>query len=307
MEQPSPVYASIDIGTNAVKFHLAERHADASWRKLADRAEVTRLGEGLRDSGNLSSAAMQRTLHAIVGMAEEARRHHASAIVAVGTMGMRTAQNSGSFVELVREQCGVSIEVITAAEEARLAFLAVGSGLSLGAGHLGVFDSGGGSTQFTFGHGDVVDEQFSLNVGAVRLTEQFGLDKAVTKEQLSAALAAIGGEFARLDAIARPERLVGMGGAVTNMASVMYGMSSYDADIAHGSVLSRVELERQMEMYRTRGADERNRIAGLQPKRAEVILAGACVVWTVMARLGQDAVTVSDRGLRHGLLMDRFG
>jgi exopolyphosphatase/guanosine-5'-triphosphate,3'-diphosphate pyrophosphatase len=303
----SRVYAAIDIGTNAVKFHLAERSADGSWRKVMDRSEVTRLGEGLRETKCISRAAMERTLNAIAGMSEEARRHHAAAIVAVGTMGMRTAENSDQFIALVRERCNVSVEVLPAEEEARLAFLAVQSGLSLGDGRLAVFDSGGGSTQFTFGHGNVVDDRFSLELGAVRLTEQFGLDGSISAERLHVALETIAGELARLDAAPKPDILVGMGGAITNMASVMYGMSAYDADVVQGSVLSRTEVERQMEMYRARGSKDRSQIVGLQPKRAEVILAGVCVVWTIMRKLGRGALTVSDRGLRHGLLIDRFG
>jgi exopolyphosphatase / guanosine-5'-triphosphate,3'-diphosphate pyrophosphatase len=301
------IHAVIDIGTNAIKFHLAERLAAGAWRKLVDRAEVTRLGEGLRQTGSISPAAMERAVQAIAAMTEEAKRHRASTVVAVGTMGMRTARNSEQFVALVREHCGVTIEIISAEEEGRLAYLAVKSALHLGEGRLAVFDTGGGSTQFTFGYGDVVDERFSLDVGAVRLTEQFSLEGTVTSDKLDAALVAIAGEFGCLDNMSRPDVLVGMGGAITNMTAVMYGMSSYDATRAQGSVLSRAEVERQIELYRTRGIEERRQIVGLQPKRAEVILAGACVVWTVMKKLGRDTLMVSDRGLRHGVLIDRFG
>ena len=302
-----PVYAVIDVGTNSVKFQIAERSADGTWRKLVDRAEVTRLGEGLRETGEIAPAAIERTVAAIAGMADEAQRQHASALVAVGTMGMRTARNSDRFIALVRDRCGVAIEVITGTEEGRLAYLAVKSGLGVGEGRLVVFDTGGGSTQFTFGHGATVDEQFSLNVGAVRLTGQFGLGGAITPEQLRGALEAIAGEFRRLDGVPSPDALVGMGGAITNMTAVMHGMSSYDADKVQGSVLSRTEVERQIELYRSRDIEARRQIVGLQPKRADVILAGACVVRTVMDKLGRDALTVSDRGLRHGLLIDRFG
>jgi exopolyphosphatase / guanosine-5'-triphosphate,3'-diphosphate pyrophosphatase len=301
------VYAVIDVGTNAVKFHIAERLGDRSWRRLIDRAEVTRLGEGLRETGSIAPAAIERTVQAIADMEEEARRHHALAVVAVGTMGMRAARNSGQFIALVRECCGVAIEVISGDEEGRLAYLAVKSGLGLGAGRLVVFDTGGGSTQFTIGQGDTVDERYSLDVGAVRLTEQFGLGEAVTAEQLNTALAGISGEFGRLEAVARPDVLVGMGGAITNMTAVMCNMSSYDADVAQGSLLSRAEVERQVELYRTHSREERQQIIGLQPKRADVILAGACVVLTVMKKLDRESLTVSDRGLRHGVLIDRFG
>ena len=98
-----------------------------------------------------------------------------------------------------------------------------------------------------------------------------------------------------------------MGGTVTNLAAVKQGLASYDPEVVHGTVLDCEEVDRQIELYRTRTSDERREIAGLQPKRAEVILGGACIVRTVMEKLGRDSLTVSDRGLRHGLLVERFG
>ena len=97
-----------------------------------------------------------------------------------------------------------------------------------------------------------------------------------------------------------------MGGAVTNLAAVKHGLATYDPDVVQGTVLDRAEIDRQIELYRTRDADERREIVGLQPNRAEVILAGACIVRTVLAKLGRERLTVSDRGLRHGLLVERF-
>jgi exopolyphosphatase / guanosine-5'-triphosphate,3'-diphosphate pyrophosphatase len=170
-----------------------------------------------------------------------------------------------------------------------------------------VFDTGGGSSQFSFGERDRVDERFSVEVGAVRYTEQFGLDGVVSAETLSAALAAIGADLERLDGRDRPETLIAMGGAVTNLAGVKHGLAEYDPDVVQGTVLDRDEIDRQIELYRSRSADERRTIVGLQPARAEVILAGACIVRTVLDKLGNDSLTVSDRGLRYGVLAERFG
>jgi exopolyphosphatase/guanosine-5'-triphosphate,3'-diphosphate pyrophosphatase len=152
-----------------------------------------------------------------------------------------------------------------------------------------------------------VDERFSVNVGAVRFTERFGLDGAVSHDVLNQALEAIADDLARLDGRPRADAVVGIGGAVTNLAAVMHGLAVYDADVVQGTVLARKEIDRQIELYRTRTADERRGIAGLQPKRAEVILAGACIVRTVLNLLGSESFTVSDRGLRHGLIVERFG
>lgn len=300
------VHAVIDVGTNSVKFNISERLADGLWRTIVDRGEVTRLGEGIAETGDIAPAAIERTVEAIAGMADEAKRHQASTLVAVGTMGMRTAANSGEFIARVRQRCGVAIEVIPGQEEGRLAYLAVKSGLGLAKGRLTIFDTGGGSTQFTFGHGVAIDEQFSLNIGAVRLTAQHGLGGVLGPVQLEAALAAIAAEFSSLDGRPSPEALVGMGGAITNMTAVMHGLATYDPEVVQGSVLSRAEVDRQIELYRSRDVAARRQIVGLQPKRADVILAGACVVRTVMVKLGRDALSVSDRGLRHGLLVDRF-
>jgi exopolyphosphatase/guanosine-5'-triphosphate,3'-diphosphate pyrophosphatase len=152
-----------------------------------------------------------------------------------------------------------------------------------------------------------VTERFSVDVGAVRFTERFGLAGAVEPSVLEDALAAISADLARLGDRPTPDALIGMGGAVTNLAAVMHGLARYDAEVVQGSVLSRDELDRQIEEYRTRDADARREIVGLQPKRAEVILAGACIVRTIMDRTGVASLTVSDRGLRHGVLAERFG
>jgi exopolyphosphatase/guanosine-5'-triphosphate,3'-diphosphate pyrophosphatase len=300
-------YAVIDVGTNSVKFHIGEKRPDGTWRTVVDRAEVTRLGERLAETGEIGRDAMERTLTAIAGMADEAKRDQVSATVAVGTMGMRTARNSQQFIDAARQRSGVAIDVISGEEEGRLAYVAVKSGLGLTEGSLVIFDTGGGSTQFTFGRGSVVEERFSANVGAVRYTEQYGLGGVVSPERLRAALDAIATDLARLDTARSPDVLVGLGGGVTNIAAVKHGLARYDPDIVQGTVIEQAEVERQIELYRSRSADERRKVVGLQRERAEVILAGACVVKTVMSKLRKDAFTVSDRGLRHGLLVDRFG
>ena len=300
-------YAVIDVGTNSVKFHVGERHRDGEWTTVVDRAEVTRLGEGLDAGGALHDGPMERTAASIAEMADEARRQGAEAIAAVGTAGLRIASNSQEFIQLVRERCGVEIEVISGDDEARLAYRAATAGLGPSHGSRAVFDTGGGSSQFTFGEGDRIDEQFSVDVGAARFTERFGLDEAVSKEALSAALTAIATDLQRLDGRPAPDALLGMGGAVTNLAAVKHALPAYDSDVVQGTVLDRDEVDRQLDLYRTTGGEERARIAGLQPNRAGVILAGACIVRTVLEKLGRDSLTVSDHGLRHGLLIERFG
>ena len=300
-------YAVIDVGTNSVKFHVGERGASGTWRTIVDRAELTRLGEGLQKKGEITPEAIERTAGAIVSMADEAKRNAVRAIVAVGTAGLRSARNSAAVLEAIRARTGIWIQVIPGEEEGRLAYLAAKAGLPMPEGSLVVFDTGGGSTQFTFGRGAQVDERFSLEVGAVRYTERFGLAGAVALDVLGDALAAIAADLSRIEGHRPPDALVAMGGAVTNIAAVKHGLTTYDPNIVQGTVLDRGEIDRQIEMYRSRDATQRRSIVGLQPKRADVILAGACIVRTVMESLGRGSLTVSDRGLRHGLLVERFG
>jgi exopolyphosphatase/guanosine-5'-triphosphate,3'-diphosphate pyrophosphatase len=300
-------HAVIDVGTNSVKFHIGERDAAGRWRAIVDRAEMTRLGEGLGDHGAIAAEPLERTVAAITAMVEEATRHQVRATAAVGTAGLRIASNRDQVVAAIQARTGLTVEVIPGEEEGRLAYLAVRAGLGAPEVSLVVFDTGGGSSQFTFGRGPRVEERFSVNVGAVRYTERFGLAGAVAPEVLGNALEAIAADLSRLNGRSRPDALVAMGGAVTNMTAVKLALATYDPDMVQGAILDRAEVDRQIELYRTRDAERRRQIVGLQPKRAEVILAGACVVRTVMDKLGQQTMTVSDRGLRHGLLLDRFG
>jgi exopolyphosphatase/guanosine-5'-triphosphate,3'-diphosphate pyrophosphatase len=201
----------------------------------------------------------------------------------------------------------LSLEIISAEDEGRLAYLAVATGVGLGDGTIVAFDTGGGSSQFTFGHGPNVDERFSADVGAVRFTERFGLANAVSADVVADASAAIAAELSRLDGRPRPDGIVAMGGTVTNLAAVKHGLATYDPDVVQGTLLDRAEIDRQIERFRTLDAAGRRPIAGLQPARADVILAGACIVRTIIDKLDSEAVTVSDRGLRHGVLIERFG
>ena len=157
---------------------------------------VTRLGEGLAEAGGLTPTAMRRTVDAIVGLVEDARRGGPVDIVAVGTAGLRRLPNRDDFVAEVFARCGVAVEVISGRDEARLAYLAATSGLRTTGNALLVFDSGGGSSQFTWGSSGRIDEQFSLDVGAVRFAERFGLAQAVPRDTVAGALAAITADLA---------------------------------------------------------------------------------------------------------------
>ncbi len=299
-------FAVIDVGTNSIKFALGHRDEGGTPQSDVETAVVTRLGEGLAAAGGLTPASMSRTVDAIGDLVDEARRDGPLDIVAVGTAGLRQASNRDELVAAVHSRCGVTVEIISGREEARLAYMAAVSALPLTGDRLLVFDSGGGSSQFTFGSVDRIEEQFSVDVGAVRFAERFGLADAVPRETVDAALSAIAAELAELGNRPRLDMVIAIGGTSTNLAAVRHGLDHYDPDVVHATIIDADEVDRQIEAFRNRSAEERREIAGLQPARAEVILAGACVVRTILTLTGQDALTVSDRGLRHGVIAERF-
>ena len=306
-EYKAQCFAVIDAGTNSIKFHIGQRQADGTWLTVVDRAEVTRMGEGFGQDRVIIAAALERVVAAIQGMVDEARQHGVVAIAAVGTAGLRIASNGADAVAAIAARTGVQIEVISGEDEGRLAYLGARSGLGTFSGSLVVFDTGGGSSQFTFGRDSRVDERFSVEVGAVKYTERFQLDQVVSPETLRAALSAIAADLGRIDGRPVPDQLVGMGGVVTNITAVKHRLATYDPAVVQGTVLNRAEIDRQIQLYRSKDAAGRRAIVGLQPKREEVILAGACIVRTILEKLGKETLTVSDRGLRHGVLAERFG
>ncbi|MBC8425464.1 Ppx/GppA family phosphatase [bacterium] len=296
-------YAVIDIGTNSLKMHVASV-SDGHTKVLGDFTEVTRLGEGLHETGELGVEAIARNVAVVDSFAAKATELGAESTVVVGTMALRSASNTSVFIEAVRERCGLEVEVVSGEEEARLSYLAVLSGLGPSKGRVVVFDTGGGSTEFIFGEGEEILERFSLNIGSRRPTEEFCKSDPVTPEELTTMVTHLEGEFGRLES--GVDALVGMGGTVTSLGAVYHMMKVYDPDVIQGSTLALAEVERQVEMYRARTVEDRRETVGLMPKRADVILAGAAIVMTVMRKLGASELTISDRGLRHGLFYDRF-
>jgi len=258
-------FAVIDVGTNSVKFHVGELSADGRWRTVVDRAEVTRLGEGLEAAGALQPEAIERTAAAIAAMSEEAEQQGVEAIAAVGTAGLRIAANSGDFVADVRARSGLEVEVISGEDEARLAYVAATSALGLGSGSLVVFDTGGGSSQFTFGDSERVEERFSVNLGAVRITERFALDGPVTEDAVATALQEIAAELQRLDGRPSPAALVGMGGAVTNLTAVQHALGTYDAEVVQGEGHEHHEHEGDEEDLRATACEKNGPFTKLSP------------------------------------------
>lgn len=300
--------AVIDIGTNSIKFCLAESaKQDGTFEVIKDANDIAKLGEGLKDTGLIGPEPLERNAQSVAAFAKEAREAGADETAVVGTMALRTARNTADFAKRVKELCGLEVRVIPGEEEAQLSYIAVMSGIAgAAAANLVTFDTGGGSTEFVFGEAGSIKRKFSLNIGAIRFTEAYLSQMPVPAAKLSEAQAQIRRELSEGGVTAGAKFLVGMGGNVTSIASVKHQMKVYDPDVIQGSKLTLADIDAQIADYAGKTLDERRTIVGLQPKRADVILAGACIVRQIMELTGVSELTVSDRGLRHGLLYRLF-
>lgn len=298
--------AVIDIGTNSIKFTVADKAADGTLDVLTDENDIARLGEGLRETGLIGDEPLKRNVESVANFVAKARELKADKIYVVGTMALRTAKNTDEFVKAVKEKTDLDVQVLPGEEEARYSYLAVLSALPLQDGELVIFDTGGGSTEFIFGKGTELVDRMSINIGGVPVTEKHFSDDPVAAGAVDAAVADIGKTFDEAGVKGKPVQLVGMGGTVTSMGAVKHKMVKYDPDVIQGSTLTMEDVDSQIADYAKKTIEERKTIPGLQPKRADVILAGACILKDILTRFNMDKLVISDRGLRHGLLFDKF-
>ncbi|HET8541163.1 MAG TPA: Ppx/GppA phosphatase family protein [Anaeromyxobacter sp.] len=300
--------AAIDVGTNTVLLLVAERRGGAL-APVLERAEITRLGRGVDATGRLDAAAIRETVRVLAEFAASARSLGAARIACVATSAARDASNGGEFFEEARRAAGLVPEVISGDEEARLVWASAWRDFGAAGGALAVLDVGGGSTELSFGDGPLPRGHASLQVGAVRLTERHVRADPPSPAEVSRVRDAARAALAPLRSapLLPGGRLVGVAGTVTTLSAVAQALPVYDPERVHGAPLARAEVEALVGRLAALTVAERAVLPGMEPKRADVILAGAIVVAEAMALLGFDRLTVSDRGVRWGLLHDRFG
>lgn len=305
-------YATIDIGTNSVLLLVAERAPDGRFQAVLERAEITRLGRGVDQTRILAPEAMEGTLACVAAFAEEARRLGAQEIAVSATSAARDARNGQEFLDAARTRAGVEVEIISGDLEARLSFAAVRADFATEPQRpLVVLDIGGGSTELIYGgagaDADKVQFRRSFDVGSVRLTERFVTGHPIPAADRARLTDHLARTFAALPDPPANARLVGVAGTVTTLFAVQHRIDPYDAARVQGGSLGLGELRQLAQRLCGLPLEERRKLPGLQPKRADVICAGAFILVAAMERLGTQECVVSDRGLRWGLLAHRFG
>lgn len=298
--------AAIDIGTNSVLLVIAER-AGGGVRVIDERATITRLGKGVDRSGVFAPAACERTLACLHEYARAIRGAGVTRVDVVGTSAMRDARGGEEFARDAQAVLGSRPRVIDGAEEARLTFIGALSGLAL-AGEVLVFDVGGGSTEVIAGtssaEGPRVHSARSLNIGSVRLFERHLKSDPPAAGELARARDDVRRALSALPEASSGATWVGVAGTVTTLAAIERGVDPYDGARVHGSELTAPAVERLLEGLAALDLKRRRSLKGLEPARADVIVAGALIVSELMTWGAATRLVVSDRGVRWGLVHD---
>ncbi|MDD4239241.1 MAG: Ppx/GppA phosphatase family protein [Desulfotomaculaceae bacterium] len=282
----------IDIGTNSTRLLVVEE-SEKHVQTVATNLAITRLGEGV-GSGTLLPQAMVRTAGVVESFLQEARRLGAERVVAVATSAVRDAANRAVFLELVKKRTGLQIRVLSGAEEASYSYLGVMSGLTLEQSSTAVLDIGGGSTELSWKEAGELCT-VSVNMGAVRLT--------LSGQPPAEVAAAFGPHLNRVrqSGIAN---LVGVGGTVTTLAAIKQELAVYEPEQVHGFCLLYRDVAVILERLNGMELTELRQVDGLQPERADIIVAGVNILAVVMEGLGLDRLVVSECGLLHGLMWE---
>jgi exopolyphosphatase/guanosine-5'-triphosphate,3'-diphosphate pyrophosphatase len=309
-------FAIIDIGTNTIILLIAKKKGVRGFEVLVDKAVVTRLGQGLSEHHFFHSEAMKRSRAVLKDFAAECKKWGVKKIVAIGTAACRLAANAEVFIQSVKKECGISIEVISGNLEAEYAFLATHSEFGKKFKKLIVVDIGGGSTEIITGpaiKGKGPTGLISLGMGSVRLTEQFVRTDPILSEEFHRLKRSIKNtlndeleDFFPEEFNPQDHALVATAGTATTLVAINLKLKKYNPLKVHGYKLKKNQLDQLMAQLAIRSVRERQQLPGLDPLRADVILAGAMILGEVMEYFDKSQVIISDRGLRYGVLYKKF-
>ncbi|MFY1619381.1 exopolyphosphatase [Micromonospora sp. WMMD736] len=302
--------AAIDCGTNSIRLLVADLPEESAGPKapLVDvtrRMEIVRLGQGVDRTGRLAPEAIERTRVALASYAADIEELGAQRVRMCATSASRDAANAADFTEMVRQTLGVTPEVVSGDEEARLSFTGAVRGLPADAKEpFLVVDIGGGSTEFVVGDRAGVRSAISVDIGCVRMTERHLAGDPPTPEQVAAAEADIAAVVDRaLAAVPGREAatLVGLAGSVTTVVAIAEGLRGYEPERIHHARVSYEAVARVTADLLGRTSAQRLEIPVMHPGRADVIGAGALVLRVIMERAGMPSVVASEHDILDGI------
>lgn len=281
------IYAVIDIGTNSTRLYAAEISKGVQ-RVLYKKLETTRLGEGGLD-GLLKKAPMERTAQAAERFVQKAHSLGAAAVFIYATAAVREASNKEEFARLIKLKTGFELNIISGETEAYIAYL----GAAGDKDGCTVIDIGGGSTEIIIKNGDM--RSMSLKLGAVRLMENWGGGQ-LDEKTINRAVEYIDSALRQYEIISPrgSAELIGVSGTPTTIAGIKLGSPAYQPQLIQGLHLTLDEIRSTALSLCRKSLEERKRIPGMPPERADVLQYGALILWRFMAMYGYDKLTVSD-------------
>lgn len=300
-----PRLAAIDVGTNSIRLVVAEVQGDRTYRVLDEEREMTRLGRGLDEFGRLADETIEKSLEAIGKMKAIADGFQVREIRAIATSAVREASNGRSFCREAERRHGVRIEVISPADEAQLAFRSVTANFNLEGRSIAVVDLGGGSTEVILSAGTVIDQVHSMPLGAVRLTERHCHSDPLRDKHWKQMRNAIDRTMRRV--IGKPpfaaDVMIGSGGTFSTLAEMIQCERVGQASSVQGYQMGRAEIEHLLNRLRETPIDARRQLPGMNPTRADIVVAGVAIIVRLADYLGCKQIVVNDRGIRDGLLL----
>jgi exopolyphosphatase/guanosine-5'-triphosphate,3'-diphosphate pyrophosphatase len=299
--------AAIDIGTNSVHMIVVRVRPDASFEIIDREKEMVRLGAGGLDGRKLTDTAMDAALQALSKFRRIAESHQVEEILAAATSATREAENGVAFLAAIQHQTGVRPRVISGTEEARLIHLAAVYGVDIKRGKAAVIDIGGGSVEITLG-GERPQLAKSFKIGVIRVTERYvksdplsSRDERKLVKHITEEIAA----HARQVAQAGYDRVIGTSGTILSLGQVAAQLMTGEApDELRNLRIPAKEIHRLREKVTALPLSERLRIPGLDPRRADIVVAGAVLLDTILKQLGANEITLCDLALREGLILD---
>ncbi len=309
--------AAIDCGTNSLRLLIAD--VDVARHTLTDverRMEIVRLGQGVDATGMINPEALDRTLRMLAEYAKQIDAADVSAVRMVATSATRDARNAADFSAGVWRALGITAEVISGSEEARLSFAGATAELAAAGDHIGrqpvppylVVDIGGGSTEFVLGGNGLqwaADlAAISVDIGCVRLTERHLHSDPPAAAEVQAAIADIDGaldDVAAAIAVADARTLVGLAGSVTTVTAIALGLPVYDPSRTHHARISAEAVHAVTGRLLGQTREQRAAIGSMHPGRVDIIGAGALVLDRIMQRFGFGELVTSEHDILDGI------
>ena len=300
--------AAIDIGTNSIHMIVVKVRPDLSFEVIDREKDMVRLGAGGLDGRSLTPAAMTAAFQTLAKFRRLAETHKVDEIVAAATSATREADNGGDFIAEVDRQTGIRIRVISGTEEARLIHLAAGYGVDVGGNTAVVVDIGGGSVEVTLGTATQLTLGKSFKTGVIRLTERFVKSDPLSERDERRLTKHLGREMgAYLDQVAmrRFDRVIGTSGTILSLGSLASSSVSGDrAEELRNRRVSAKAMRKLRKRLTSMSIEERLKMPGMDPRRADLSVAGSVLIDSILRRLGADELTLCDLALREGLVLD---